>query len=80
MKTLEITDKGKKLCDFVTEKTMQGELTNNDLVQLIEVAGAFLNLQTISDYAKENNLSYNGAKHFRETVVIFNTRFIIDNE
>ena len=53
MKTLNITDKGKKLCDFVTEKTMQGELSNNDLVQLIEVAGAFLNLQTIPDYAKE---------------------------
>ena len=24
MKTLEITDKGKKLCDFLTEKTMNG--------------------------------------------------------
>lgn len=44
MKTLDITDNGKKLCNFVTEKTMQGELSNNDLVQLIEVAGSFLNL------------------------------------
>ena len=80
MKTLDITDNGKKLCDFVTQKTMQGELSNNDLVQLIEVAGSFLNLKTISDYAKENNLSYNGAKHFRKTVEIFNTKFIIDND
>lgn len=80
MKTLDITSNGKKLCDFVTEKTMAGELTNNDLVQLIEVAGAFLNLKTISDYAKENNLSYNGAKHFRETIEIFKTKFIIDND
>ena len=80
MKTLDITDNGKKLCDFVTEKTMQGKLSNNDLVQLIEVAGAFLNLKTISDYAKEYNLSYNGAKHFRKTVEIFNTKFIIDND
>ena len=80
MKTLEITDKGKKICDFVTEKTMQGELSNNDLVQLIEVAGAFLNLQTISDYAKSKNLSYNGVKNYREVVEIFNTKFVIDNE
>jgi hypothetical protein len=80
MKTLEITEKGKKLCDFVTEKTMNGELSNNDLVQLIEVAGAFLNLQTISDYAKAKNLSYNGVKHHRNVVEIFNTKFVIDNE
>lgn len=65
MKTLDITDKGKKLCDFVTEKTMNGELTNKDLLQLIEVAGAFLNLQTIPEYAKAKNLSYNGAKNHR---------------
>ena len=80
MKILEITDKGKKLCDFVTEKTMNGELFNNDLVQLIEVAGAFLNLQTISDYAQSNNLSYNGAKNHRNTIEIFNIKFVIDNE
>lgn len=80
MKIRNITDKGKKLCDFVTEKTMAGEITNEDLLQLIEVAGSFLNLKTISDYAKENNLSYNGAKHFRKTEEIFNTKFIIDND
>jgi hypothetical protein len=80
MKTLDITDKGKRLCDFVTEKTMKGELSNNDLVQLIEVAGAFLNLKTISEYAKDNNLTYNGVKNHRKVVEIFNTKFVIDNE
>ena len=80
MKTLDITDKGKRLCDFVTEKTMQGDLSNNDLIQLIEVAGAFLNLQTIPDYAKAKNLSYNGAKNHRNVVEIFNVKFVIDND
>ncbi len=79
MKTLDITDNGKKLCNFVTEKTTQGELSNNDLVQLIEVAGAFLNLQTIPDYAKAKNLSYNGVKNHREIIEIFNVKFVIDN-
>lgn len=79
MKTLDITDNGKKLCNFVTEKTMQGELSNNDLVQLIEVAGSFLNLQTISNYAKAKNLSYNGVKNHREIIEIFNVKFVIDN-
>lgn len=80
MKTLDITEKGKKLCDFVTEKTMQGDLSNNDLVQLIEVAGTFLNLQTIPDYAKSKGLSYNGVKNHREIVEIFNVKFVIDND
>jgi hypothetical protein len=80
MKTLDITDKGKRLCDFVTEKTMNGELSNNDLVQLIEVSGAFLNLQTISDYSKEKRLSYNGVKNHRQIIEIFNTKFVIDND
>jgi len=80
MKTLDITDNGKKLCDFVTQKTMLGELSNNDLVQLIEVAGAFLNIKTIPDYAKENNLTYNGVKNNRKIIEIFNTKFVIDND
>ncbi len=80
MKILDITSNGKKLCDFVTEKTMKGELTNNDLIQLIEVAGAFLNLKTIANYAHEKKLSYNGAKNHRHTTEIFNTKFVIDNE
>lgn len=80
MKTLDITDKGKKICDFVTKKTMKGDLSNNDLVQLIEVAGSFLNLKTISDYAKDNDLTYNGVKNHREIIEIFNVKFVVDNE
>jgi len=80
MKTLDITDKGKKLCDFVTQKTMLGELSNNDLVQLIEVAGSFLNLQTIPEYAKAKNLSYNGVKNHRQIIEIFNVKFVVDND
>ena len=54
-------------------------LNNNDLVQIIEQSGSYLNLQTISDYAKENKISYNGAKKFRKTVKLFNVKFVIDN-
>ena len=54
-------------------------LSNDDLVQIIEQCGNFLNLQTIADYAKTNNMSYNGAKNFRQKVKIFNVNFIIDN-
>jgi hypothetical protein len=55
-------------------------MSNAERVQLIELIGGFLNLKTIPDYAKENGLSYNGVKKFRQVVTIFNTKFVIDNE
>jgi hypothetical protein len=55
-------------------------LSNNDLIEIIEAAGSFLNLRTISDYAKQNNKSYNGVKNFREKIELFNVNFVIDND
>ena len=37
----------------------------NNLVQIIEQAGKKLNIKTISQYAKDNNMSYNGVKNNR---------------
>lgn len=55
-------------------------LSNDDLVQIIEQCGSYLNMMTISDYATKNNISYNGAKKFRDNVQIFGVKFIIDND
>lgn len=74
------TEKGRKLIDFVSEKFENNELTNEDMVQLIECAGMYLNLQTIPDYSKRWNMSYNGVKKFRKIVTLFNVKFVTDNE
>lgn len=80
MQTFKTQGNTSKLLDFVTEKFTNGELDNDSLVQLIEHAGAYLNICTIPKYAKEHNLSYNGVKKFRTVKEIFNTKFVIDNE
>jgi len=49
-------------------------------VQLIELCGNYLNLSTIPDYAKANNLSYNGVKRHRIIKELFNVKFVVDNE
>jgi hypothetical protein len=69
-----------KLCNFISEKFETDQLNNDSLVQIIEHCGMYLNLETIPDYAKRNQLSYNGVKKHREIVNIFNTKFVIDNE
>jgi hypothetical protein len=76
-KTAENT---KKLLSFVEKKFINDELDNDSLVQLIELCGRYLNLQTIPDYAKEHNMSYNGVKKCRQIINIFNTKFVIDNK
>lgn len=78
--TLTIKEKNEKLKTFIFQKFQDGELDNDTLVQLIAQAGNYLNLKTVSDYAKANNMSYNGVKNNRKIVELFNVKFVIDNE
>ena len=64
----------------LSKRIEAGELTNDELVQIITHVGKYLNLQTIPAHAKKNNLSYNGAKKFRNVVKIFDVAFVIDND
>jgi hypothetical protein len=64
----------------ISEMFENKQINNAGLVHIIEHCGAYLNLKTISDYAKANGLSYNGVKKCRQNITIFNTKYIIDNE
>lgn len=68
-----------KINNRISDMVQNGELSNDDMVSIIEHIGGYLNLQTISDYAKGNNISYNGAKKCRKVIEIFNVKFVIDN-
>lgn len=74
-----ISINGEKLLSFLDSKMHDGNFTNDDLVQFIESVGKYLGLQTIPDYAEENNLSYNGVKKFREVKEILGVKFVVDN-
>jgi hypothetical protein len=66
------------ITEHISKRIDSGELSNEDLVQLIEHVGGYLNLQTISSYAKANGKSYN-VKNFRTVKKLFGVKFIIDN-
>lgn len=79
LKTRENTN---KLLKFISEKFVEGELDNESLVQIIELCGDYLNLKTISDYARAKGMNYNGAKKptkQRRIKQIFGVKFVIDN-
>ena len=62
------------------QSIIDDKCSNDGLVQLIELAGDYLNLQTIPDYAKARKLSYNGVKKTRVIREIKGVKFVIDND
>mgnify|MGYP003588432721 CR=1 FL=1 len=74
MKISELTDK-------LFEAYQNGDATDTDLVQIIELASIFLNLKTLTNTAKMNGKSYNGVKRFTQCdLIIDNVKFYINNE
>lgn len=54
------------------------EFTKQELVQIIELTAHKLDLKTISNYSKDNKISYNGAKNHREHVEINGVKFVCE--
>lgn len=77
---MQLTDFEIKSLEKLQESFIEGRISTDCLVQIIEQCGSFLNLKTISNYAKENGISYNGAKKFRKNIQLFGTKFILDND
>lgn len=75
----QLADYEQKAIDAFGKSLHQGKWSNEALVQLIELAGSYMNLQPLAQYAKDAGLSYNGAKKFRNTTTILNHKFVIDN-
>lgn len=69
-----------KIEEYIYKCLKKNELSNDDLVQIIERLNDYLNLKTINNYAKDNNISYNGAKNNREIIRLFGCKFIADND
>ena len=77
---MQLSENESKMLEKFANYVANNHISNDCLVQFIELAGSYLNLQTISDYAKSNKLSYNGVKNNRQIINIFNVKFVIDND
>lgn len=57
--------------------------SNEALVKLIKLAGEYLNIKTVPDYAKGKGISYVAARKdtfHRKNSDIFGVKFVIDND
>jgi len=68
-----------KIEEYVYKCLQKKELNNEDLVQIIERINDYLNLKTITQYAKDNNKSYNGIKNHQTIINLFGCKFVADN-
>ena len=75
-----IENNTQQMLSLLAERFETNQLNNASLVQLIELAGSYLNIATIPAWAKDNGKSYNGAKMQKHQVKLFGVKFIIDNE
>lgn len=59
---------------------LEDRWSDEALVKLIKLAGEYINIMSVSEYAKKNNISYPGARKnaaTRKNIELFNTKFII---
>ena len=79
---MKTTEKGNKLLNFIIDKFENNELLNGDLVENIKLSGGYLNLRTITKYAKDEGITYQGVlkRPDIDIVELFGVKFVIDND
>lgn len=75
-KTIENTN---KLLKFISDKHQSQEINDDSLVSICVLCFDYLNLKTISQYAKENKKTYRGVKEFNKNIISINkNKFVMD--
>jgi hypothetical protein len=85
MNTNKISPLADKINQHLDERVQKGELSNLDMISIVENVCQYFNLATYSDYGKRKGLSYNGVKSRIETkkvqeIELFGIKFVIDND
>ncbi len=78
-------DSKENIFHSIHNMVQNNELTNDDIVEIINHLGGYLNIKTITKYAAIENISYNGALNRIklnkiQECEIFGSKFVIDNE
>jgi hypothetical protein len=73
-------ERSAKIRERLFECIHNGEIEDEDLAKITEHCCKILNLQTISNFSKSENISYNGVKYKKNgRVFIDGCEFIINN-
>ena len=63
----------------IGDAMMNGELSNDNLVELIKHLGAYGNVMSVADYAKQINKSKVTVYNYRNVVNLWGFKFVVEN-
>lgn len=73
---MQLTDKENNILNRLEELAFKGQISKDCMVQIIELFGSYLNLETISNCAKREGKSYNGVLKTRKPITVFGVKFV----
>ena len=68
-----------KIKASIDDAMMNGELSNDNLVELIKHLGAYGNIMSVADYAKQINKSKVTVYNYRNVVNLWGFKFVVEN-
>ena len=69
-----------KIKASIDDAMMNGELSNDDLVELIKHLGAYGNVMSVKDYSNENGITVQGVYNHRNVVSLWGFKFVVEND
>lgn len=75
-----MTEYENKVYNRIGQLIHDGKLSNDFLVSNLKLSAEYLNLQRISDYSKQNNISTQGLRGNKNIIKICNYQLIINND
>jgi hypothetical protein len=78
---MQLTDYEEKSLFAFEKSVIEGKWSNEGLVSLLKlITDDYLQLKKVVNYSKNNNITPQGARKFRDVIKIDNFSFISDNE
>ena len=75
----QLTEYESKSLENFEKAIVNGKFSTECLVHFFELAGQYLNVCSPSEFARRNNLSYNGVKKNRKIRTLNKIKFLVDD-
>ena len=75
----QLTEYESKSLENFEKAIINGKFSTEGLVHFFELCGQYLNVCSLTEYAKQNRLSYNGAKKRKQTRNLNGIKYLVNN-
>lgn len=73
---MQLTDKETSILSRLEELVFTGQISRHCMIQIVELLGDYLNLETVPNCARRESKSYNGVLKTRRPIKLFGVKFV----